>query len=166
MPQTKTRVIGSGFTTFNYRGQPIAFLDGFTDTGQRPVGAGMEPVHPLDKRYPAELATARALNYGTLTVTIRELWNEPVWYQLVGLTGTKDILAVWDALAADPAAITCQMLIKPPGSPTWRGKTYHNCVITDIDDSENVAIGQLTMPRNVTIAYTHTTPLTQPAAAA
>src|SRR5690349_16115284 len=103
MPQTKTRVVGSGFTTFNWRGQPIAFLDGFVDSGQRPVGAGVEEVHPLNSRYPAEIVTARALRAGTLTLTIRELWNEPIWHQLVGLSGTFNLLDVWDALARDPA---------------------------------------------------------------
>lgn len=162
--QTRTRVVGSGFTTFNYRGQPIAFLDGFADSGQRPV-AGAEPVHPIGAKFPVEIATARALMAGTLTITIRELWNEPVWYQLVGLSGTPDIVSVYEALAAAPSEVTCQMLIKPPGSSTWRGKTYHNCVITDIADDEQVVIGTMTIARNITLMYTHTTPISQPAAA-
>lgn len=163
--QTRTRVVGSGFTTFNYRGQPIAFLDQFADSGQRPI-AGAEPVHPIGSRFPVEIATARALAAGTLTITIRELWNEPVWYQLVGLSGTPDIISVYEALAASPSEVTCQMLIKPPGSPTWRGKTYHNCVIIDIADDENVSIRDMTIPRNISLMYTHTTTITQPAAAA
>lgn len=158
MPQTKVRVVGSGFTTFNYRGKPIAFLDSFTDSGQTAVGGqgGTEAITPLGSRHPVEIATSRVLAAGTLTATIRELWNQPVWYQLSGLAGRRTITDIWDALARDPSTVTCQMLIKPPRGPT-RGKTYHGCVVTAIDDGENVTIGALSVPRNITIAYTHTT---------
>lgn len=164
MPQTQTRVVGSGFTTFNYRGVPIAFLDSFTDTGQRPfsnTGAGFEAVTPLGDRHPREIATTRVLTEGTLQLTIRELWNEPVWHQLVGLAGTYSIVDVYERLAADPNSVTCQMIIKPPGGRPWRGKVYHGCVVTDIDDRETVAIGALTFPRVISVVYTHTTPFTQ-----
>lgn len=160
--QTKTRVVGSGFTTFNYRGQPIAFLDGFNDLGQAPVGRAT-PVHPLHAKHPVEIATSRALTAGTLTISIRELWNAPVWHQLVGLGGVNNLIDAYEAIAADPARITCQMIIKPPGSTTWRGKTYHNCVITDIPNSETVTLEEMTISRALTLMYTHTTPIVQPA---
>jgi len=155
-------VVGSGFTTFNYRGQPIAFLDKFSDSGQPPV-APPDIVHPLGDRYPREIATARALGPGTLMMTIRELWNEPVWFQLVGLAGSQDIVDIYQAIAAEPSEITCQMIIKPPGSPTWRGKTYHNVVIYDIPTDETVSLGAMTMARNISALYTHVTPISQPA---
>lgn len=158
MPQTQTRVVGSGFTTFDWQGQPIAFLDGFTDSGQAPIVAP-EPVTPLGDRYPREIATARTLDMGTLTLTIRELWNEPVWWQLAGVRGTLTIVDVYEALAASPSSVTCHMLIKPPGSNAWRGKVYQNCVVTAIDDRENVTIGALTFPRTLQVAYTHWTAL-------
>lgn len=155
MPQTKSRVVGSGFTTFNWRGNPIAFLDRISDSGQRPVAAG-EPVMPIGATHAVEIATARAITPGTLTVAIRELWSAPVWWQLAGLTGTDTIIDVYNVLAADPSEVTCQMIIKPPGG-TVRGKTYHNCVISDIDDSEDVTIATLTIQRAFTIMYTHIT---------
>jgi hypothetical protein len=157
--QTRTRVVGSGFTTVNYRGKAIMWLDAFSDSGQRPVGAGMEVVHPIGDLYPREIVTARALNAGSITFTIRELWNEPVWWQLTGLEGSATIVDVWNSIAAEPGDITAQMLIKPPGSNTYRGKTYHNLVITDVSDDENVSIGALTVPRTITAAYTHATPI-------
>lgn len=163
MPQTKVRVVGSGFTTLNYLGQPIAYMDGFTDSGQEPITAP-EPIIPLDQRYPIEIATARVLNMGTLEVSIRELWNEPVWHQLAGLGGTENIVEVYEALAAAPGEVTCQMLIKPPGAQTWRGKVYHGCIVTRIDDSETVAIGALSIARRIVIGYTHSTPLRTSAA--
>lgn len=165
MPQTQVRVVGSGFTTFNYRGVPIAFLDSFTDTGQAPFagggGAGWEPVTPLGDRHPREIVTTRVLSEGTLTLSIRELWNQPVWYQLAGLAGAADIIQVYERLAQDPSEVTCQMIIKPPGGNAWRGKIYHGCVVVTIDDRETVSIGALTMPRTITVVYTHTTPFSQ-----
>lgn len=164
MPHSKVRVVGSGFSTLNYRGKRIAFLDRYTDSGQTPVGQGAGPgydvIHELDKKFSTEIVTSRAINPGTLTLTIRELWNEPVWWQLNGLENTFDQVEVFQRLAAEPSEVTCQMLIKPPGSQTWRGKTYHNCTVVKIDDSEDVSIGQLSIGRGVTIIYTHKTPIT------
>jgi hypothetical protein len=158
MPQTQVRVVGSGFTTFNYRGKPIAFLDSFRDSGQTALGGqgGYEAITPLGAKHPVEIATSRVLNAGMLTATIRELWNAPVWYQLSGLSGRKNIVDVWEALARDPQRATCQMIIKPPTGPT-RGKTYHGCVVTAIDDGEEVTVGALSIARNIQIAYTHST---------
>jgi hypothetical protein len=159
MPNTKARVIGSGFTTFNYRGKPIAFLDSFTDSGQAPI-AQPEQIMQLDSKHPIEIATPRALSAGRLAVSIRELWAAPVWHGLAGLEGTNDIVDVYQALAADPTEVTCQILIKPPGATIWRGKTYHGCVVTSIDDSEQVTIGALSVARLIDITYTHTKPFT------
>lgn len=163
MPQTRVRVVGSGFTTFNYKGQPLAFLDGVVDSGQRPFGQGFEPIIPIGASYPVEIATSRVLDMGTLTCTVRELWNEPVWWQLTGLAGAETIIDAWAALAADPGETTCQMIIKPPGQPTWRSKVYHDCVVTAIEDGETVNVGALSVAKNITIAYTHTTVLRQAA---
>lgn len=170
MPQTQVRVVGSGFTTFNYNGQPIAFLDGFTDRGVAPFGRGggtgesgggpgWEAVHPLGSKSPVEIVTGRVLTAGTLALTVRELWNAPVWTQLQGLAGKLDLVSVWEALAAAGGTVTCQMIIRPPGGLPTRGKVYHNCTVVDIDDTETVSIGALSMARNIVIAYTHTTPL-------
>lgn len=158
MPQTKVRVVGSGFTTFNYMGKPLMFLDRLADGGVRPVGTGYEYIQPIGSRHPTEIATARAVTGGLLTLTVRELWNEPVWWQLGNLRGTWDLLTVYDRLAQDPSYVTCQMLIKPPTGPV-RGKTYHNCVIVDIPDDEDVTIGALSVSRGITVAYTHSRPL-------
>lgn len=165
MPQTRVRVAGSGFTTFNYRGQAIAFLDQVEDSGQGPYGgSGVEGIVPIGAEHPIEVVTGRVLDFGSLRLTIRELWNEPVWYQLSGLRGVgESITDVWRALAADPAQVSCQMIIKPPASSVWRGKTYHNCVVTDISDREMITVNALSIPKTITIAYTHKTTFTQPA---
>lgn len=162
MPQSKVRVVGSGYTTFNYNGKAIAYLDGFTDSGQIGVGgqqgAGWEAVTPLGSKHPIEIVTSRVLGPGTITASIRELWNGPVWQQLAGLGNTANITDVWAALANAQNEVTCQMIIKPPSNAgKTRTKVYHGCVVTGIDDGETVTIGALSVQRNIQIVYTHTT---------
>lgn len=166
MPNTKVRVVGSGFTTFNYNGKPIAFCEGVEDSGQRAfsdLGQPYQFIHPLGESHPVEIATSRVLAGGTLMLTIRELWNAPVWQQLSGLAKSNNIVDIFKALAADPRYVTCQTIIKPPGTDTnpsaWRGKTYQNCVIVDINDGDTITVGALAVTKGITVAYTHSTPL-------
>lgn len=168
MPQSRSRVVGSAFSTLSYAGQVIAFLQAYIDSGQQAV-AEPEAIQPLGERNAVEWATARAIRPGTMAVTITELWNEEVWWQFFRNnplnTQPGDIVAVWEAMAAAPQATTMQTLVKPAGSSTWRGKQFHNCLITRIPDGDTVNIGAMTVDKNVTIGYTHTTPLVQAASA-
>lgn len=154
----KARNLGSNYTTFRYAGQNIAYLEQVDDTGQKPVGAGIEAIHPLGYRHPQEFVTSRAIDYGKLTLTIRELWHEDIWEQMAGLAGTKDIVEVFERLAAQQNYVTCTKIITPPDGRKY-GKTYHRCVIYDISDGESFSIGTLSVPKTVSIAYTHTTKL-------
>jgi hypothetical protein len=163
--QTQTRLVGSGFTAFTYAGQPIAFLDEVHDSGQQPIRQ-YEAVTPLDALYPAEFALPRVRAEGTLQLVVRELWNQPVWWALGkgstgnSLAGTYNIVDVYNKMAATTTPIVCQTIIKSPitnPKPTWRGWTYHNCVVTAIDDREAVQIGTLTFPRNLSLIYAYKT---------
>ena len=156
--QTKTRLVGSGFTSFTYQGQAIAFLDEIHDSGQQPIRQ-YEAVTPLDAPYPVEFALPRVRAEGTLQLVIRELWNQPVWWALSGLTGTYNVVDVYNAIANDPNPIVATTVIRVPGTNNWRGWTYHNCVVTAIDDREAVQIGTLTFPRNLTLVYAYKTGL-------
>jgi hypothetical protein len=162
MPNTVVRVVGSGFTTFSYQGHPIAFLEGIEDSGQRAfsdAGQGYQFIHPLGYRHPIEIATSRVLAGGTLNLTIRELWNSWVWEQLHGLAGTSNIVDVFAVLAANPAYVTCQSIIQPPGNARPRGKTFQNCVVVDIADNDTITVGALAVTKGIVVAYTHSTPL-------
>src|SRR5690606_1491999 len=166
MPQTKVRVVGSGFTTFAYNNRPIAFGEGVEDSGQRAfsdLGQPFQFIHPLGARHPVEIATSRVLQGGTLVLTIRELWNGPVWQQLAGLARSNNIVDIYEALARDRSYVTCTMIIKPPGTEgnpgAWRGKIFHNCVVVDINDGDTVTVGSLAVTKGITVAYTHTSPL-------
>ena len=157
------RVTGSGFTTFNFRGQPLMYLSKIADSGQKPYASGspVEGIIPIGARHPIEVVTSRVLNFGTLEITVWEKWDGPAWWQIPGLEGTNDIVEVYERLANEPADVTCQTIIKPPNGRPWRGKTYMNVIITDIDDSENVDVGGMSVPRSITCAYTHTKPISQ-----
>lgn len=153
----RARNLGSNYTTFRYKGQSIAYLESVADSGQAPVAPG-QAVHPLGYRHPTEFVVARAVDAGTLTVTIREMWREEIWQQLAGLANSNDIVDVFEAIAQTPNPITCTKIITPPIGSRY-GKTYHNCVISDIQDGETFDIRTLSVAKTLTIAYTHTTRL-------
>lgn len=162
MPNTQVRVVGSGFTKFSYQGQPIAFLEGVEDSGQRAfsdAGQGYQFIHPLGQIHPIEIATSRVLAGGTLNLTIRELWNGWVWEQLQGLAGSNNIVDVFRRLADNPAYVSCQTIIQPPGGQRPRGKNYHNCCIVDISDNDTITVGALAVTKGIVVAYTHSSPL-------
>ena len=116
-------------------------------------------ITPLGSPYAQEVVTGRILTTGLLTCTIREAWNAPAWQQLQGLADTNNLADVFEAMAVS-GTITCQMIIKPPGSSTWRGNVYNNCTVVHIDDTEDITIGALTVSRKLAILYTNKVPFT------
>jgi hypothetical protein len=168
MPNTKARVVGSGYTVFKYSGRPIAFCEGVEDSGQRAfsdLGQPYQFIHPIGATHPVEIATSRVLQGGTLILTLRELWYDAVWEQLKGLKGTYNIVDIFRRLAREPQYVTCQSIIKPPakngrplGSDGKRIKNYHHCTVVDIQDGDTVTVGALAVTKAITVAYTHTTP--------
>jgi hypothetical protein len=166
MPAGKVRVTGSGYSTFVYAGKPIAFLNSVEDSGQRAwsdKGQAYAFIQPLGSRTPVEIATSRVLGGGTLQLTIQELWNQAIWEQMAGMSGTSNIVEIFDRLAASPNYVTAQTIIKPPGTESnpskWRGKIYHNVTIVDIADGDTLTVGGLDVAKPVVCAYTHTTRL-------
>lgn len=166
LPSGKARVTGSGYSTFVYAGKPIAFLISVEDSGQAAwsdKGQAYSFIHPLGHRTPTEIATSRVLSGGTIQLTIQELWNQAHWEQMVGLTGTYNIVEIFDRLARSANYVTAQTIIKPPGTENnpsrWRGKIYHNVTIVDIMDGDTITVGGLDVAKPVVCAYTHSTPL-------
>lgn len=155
---TQVRNVGSNYTTFQWDGKPIAYLESFTDSGVTPYsesGQGYEFITPLGQTHPTDVVTSRVLNGGTITCTIRELWGKEVWEHLSGLAGTQDIVALFAALAKRGTPVTCTKIITPPNGKSTYGKHYYNCVVVSVMDGETVTIGALSVPKNVVIAYTH-----------
>ena len=154
------RTVGSNYTTFNYGGKAIAYLESVEDAGQQPVGggAGYEFIHPLGYTAPTDIVTSRAIDGGIMRLSVRELWHQEVWEQLAGLAGTHDIIEVFKRLATTPQYVSCSKIITPPQGKRY-GKTYHKCTIVSVPDGDTISIGALSVAKTITIAYTHTTPL-------
>lgn len=156
MAIANARVVGSNYSTFRWNGQAIAYLERINDGGVTPYNP-VEAIHPLGEEHPIEFAVPRVLSWGTLTFTIRELWQQPVWQHLAGLAAAQNLLDVWKVLGADPAPVTCQTIIKPPQGNFIRVKTYHNVTVQTIDDTETIEIGAMSIPRTISCVYTHST---------
>lgn len=156
MSQSKTRVGGSGYTVMSWQGQQLAWLQTLNDTAPTAV-APAQAIQPIDEKHPVEIITAQAVGAGTLQLTFFELWNGPVWAQLPGFEGTNNLLDVLERQLT-LGEITCRKIIKNPNG-TYRTRVYHNCVITDFDESETVNIGSLSLPKSIRVQYTHTTPV-------
>lgn len=154
--QSNVRVTGSNYTVFQWRGRSIAYLDQIQDSGVRPI-AQPEAITPLGESHPTEFVTARATTAGTLTLTIRELWDKEVWQHLFGLATANNIVDIWRVMAEDPSSTTCQSIIKPPTGNYYRTKTYHNVIVSDIDDRETINLGAMSVAKSLTCMYTHST---------
>jgi hypothetical protein len=139
-----------------FQNQRLAYLQVIQDTPPVAV-AQAQAVQPIDESVPLEIVTAMAVGVGTLRCTFYELWNFPVWAALPGLQGTFNLLDVLKRQVS-LGTITMQKIIKSP-SGIMRARIYHNVVITDLDEGENVTIGSMTVPRTLGFQYCYTTPV-------
>lgn len=154
--ESVTRIGGSGFTTMTWNGTRLAYLQVMQDTPPTPV-ATAQAVQPIDESVPLEIVTAMAVGVGTIRCTFYELWNAPVWATLPGLQGTWNLLDVLKRQIS-LGTVTMSKIIKSP-SGIMRAKVFHNVVVTDIDEGENVNIGTMTLPKTLTFQYCYSTPV-------
>ena len=152
--ESKTRIGGARFTTMTFRGTRLAYLQTLQDTQPQPV-AGAQVVQAIDDEVPQEIVTSMAVGAGTMRMTFFELWNEPVWSRLPGLEGTNTLLDVLKR-QIQLGEIACRKLIKSPSGIT-SARVYHGCVLTDIDEGEQINIGTMTIPKTITMQYIKTT---------
>lgn len=155
MVASATRVAGSGFTTMMWNGQRLAYLQVMQDTPPTPV-AQAQAIQPIDSEKPLEIVTSMAVGVGTLRATFYELWNQNVWSALPGLENTHNLLSVLRQ-QINLGNVTMQKVIKSP-TGMMRSRVYHQVVITDIDEGENVNIGSMTLPKTLTFQYCYSTP--------
>lgn len=153
MAESNTRIGGSGWTTFTWRGQRLAWMQIIQDTAPAPVAAP-QAVQPLDAEHPVEIVTPRAVGAGTLRLTVYELWNAPVWQQLAGLEKASQLLDVFKHQVR-LGNVSCRKIIKSPPPHRFRIKNYYGCTVTEVDDSETVQISSMVMPKSITVQYTH-----------
>lgn len=152
--ESKTRIGGSGFTTMTFRGTRLAYMQTLQDTPPQPV-AGAQVVQAIDEAVPQEIVTSMAVGAGTMRMTFYELWNEPVWSRLPGLESTNTLLEVLQR-QVQLGEVRCTKLIRSP-SGIFRVRNYHGCVLTDIDEGEQINIGTMTIPKTLTMQYIKTT---------
>jgi hypothetical protein len=162
----KVRVGGSGFTVFQWNSSIIGWARTVGHQTPQPV-APPSAIQPLDSRYPLQIITPAAIGAGTLNVAYFEKYNQKIWDEIMttvsGGSTTKfnDLVQVFIQLAAQNNPITCMKVVAPPvlrgAQPRTYADVYHNCVITNIDDSENIEIGTMEIVKSMTISYTYMT---------
>jgi len=179
--RNRARVAGSGFTVFTWDNKPILFAQQISHSSPAPVSAGVVEIHPMDEPYPVELITPQAETMGTLVLDLYELYGAQVWERLASYLGGDpagtssvrsdsingkgqgpvDIVGIFKAVADSTNPIRIVKYVKPP---TIRGKTmkpyteeYHNCVISNVEDGETIAIGTMEIVKRITVNYTYMT---------
>jgi hypothetical protein len=176
------RVGGSGFTSFWWNGQAIGFAQMVSHQAPQPVAAPVA-IQPLDQQYPMSIITPAAIGAGTLQVQLFEMYGTKVWDQIMYITdnsnsaqgsgsfgsaGEKpqynDLAEIFLRLAALNVGVTASKIVYPPntgvrGGPKVRhyADLYHNIVITDVRDDEQIEIGTMEVLKNMTLMYTHMT---------
>jgi hypothetical protein len=177
----RARVRGSGFTIFTFAGQPIAFAQQISETSPTPVGPGPVAIHPLDEPYPVQVITPAASGMGSLTLNLYELYNQKVWDRLASdvegsnsnpfggvgsndintnngvFDGAVDLVDVFIRQAEYSGNLNVVKYIRPPMIGGKKGtpyaEQYHGCVITNIQDGEDVEVGAMEVIKQVTVAY-------------
>lgn len=178
---TQTRIVGGGHTLFFFNSKPVALLDSVSDAGQQPAGTPYEAITSVGDLRPRELVTQPVIREGTMTLTLREVWNAPVWWRLgaeaSGLDVPKngifappsggrsyniqDIFQYLNArLRRGEPGITClSMIYEPSGVPgeyvAVRGKQYFNCVLNTVADGDQITVAGLSTTKTIGVVYTH-----------
>lgn len=180
-PNARARVGGSGFTIFTFGGQPIGFCQQVAHQSPQPVGSGPVAIHPMDEPYPVQVITPAAAGMGSLILNLYELYNSKAWDRLgatLGLTsssndayngfgnailaGAVDIVDVFIRIAeAPPGTTNVVKYIRPPKlagiTQAPYAEQYHGCVITNVQDAEQIEVGTMEVTKQITVGYTHMT---------
>ena len=148
--------VGGGYTTINFHGQLLLYVDLIRETAPRPVAAP-QAIQPMDSAYPIEVAFPAALEAGTLEITFREQWEAEVWAYLpgAGFQNANDLLDVFKAQLNSNSLGTDWTVSKVIANPngTKRTITYMGCVVVNVMVDETVNIGTMTFPKSVQIMY-------------
>lgn len=170
------RVGGSGFTAFWWSGQVIGFSQQVSHQSPQPVAQPVA-IQPMDQQYPMQIIVPAAVGPGTLQVQLFEMYNSKVWDRIMAITdaisgigtaGAKrqyaDLSEIFLRLSALNKPINASKIIYPPnagqrGGPKVRhyAELYHNVMITDIRDDEQIQIGTMEVIKNMTMMYTYMT---------
>lgn len=77
------------------------------------------------------------------------------------LYGAVDLVDIMIRVAQQPNAINVSKFIRPPklygNTQPIIVENYHNCVITNVIDGEQIDVGSMEVLKQITVAYTHMT---------
>jgi hypothetical protein len=147
--------VGGGYTVFHWNNQPIAWAQSIAVTGVTPV-TEPEEVQPMNALRPLEIVTPRASRHGTITLTMFELWNSSVWQNLAGLANSNDIIDIFEYVAGLDNAISITKYVRTPNAVgPDRYEQFFNVVVASVADDETVDITTTTLPKVMTLWYTH-----------
>lgn len=187
--RARVRVAGSAFTIFTFQNQPLAFCQQVAHTTPQPVGSGPVAIQPMDAPVPIQVITPAAAGMGSLVLNMIELYGSKVWDRLgaatgwaagagsgysgsnafngdtVGfLNGAVDVTDIMIRVSEEkPEDMNVVKYIRPPKIAGITQKPYseiyHNCVITNALDGEQIEVGTMEVIKQITVGYTH---MTQP----
>lgn len=150
----RTRSFGQAYTVLEWRDQVMGMVDAVNLTSVQPVAEAID-IQPINAQRPIEIVTAGAHRHGELQMTILELYGTSIWQRIADFTDCQDIVDVMRTVQAlDPPGIVISKVVRPPQGGEYRER-FFNCTVTNIDDSENFTIATLTVPKTMTIWYTH-----------
>lgn len=68
-----------------------------------------------------------------------------------------DLADIFNVIASTPNPITVVKYVNPPAGSKKKAyfTTFHNCVISDYQDDETIAIGTMQLFKQLTVNYTH-----------
>lgn len=156
----RPRLLGSGRTVFHWDDgageRIIAFANQVQTFGVTPV-ADPQVIHPMNATRPVEIVTPMAHTNGRIVLTLTELYNQAVWQRLASLTNANDIVDIMTTIAAMNNGIKISRYVTPPtgvgGSPYL--ETFHECVVTRIQDDETITVETMTVDKEVELWYTY-----------
>lgn len=152
-----TRLGGSGQTVFTWNSTVIAFAETISVQSPRPVAQPVA-VHPMDTRYPTRIMTPIATTMGTLTLQLHDLYNSPAWDKLTILTGANDLASIFERVtASNQEILVSRYVLNPTENNESYVQSFHNCVVTDVRDDEQIGIGTLQVFKNLELGFTHST---------
>jgi hypothetical protein len=155
MATSKFRV-GGGYTSINFNGKPLLYVDVIRETAPRPV-AQAQSIQPMDSAYPIEIAFPAALEAGNLDITFREQWDAEVWAYLpsAGFQKANDLLDVFRAQLTGNALGNDWTVTKTITNPNGKTRTitYMGIVVVNVMVDEVVNIGSMTFPKSIQMMY-------------
>lgn len=164
----RARVGGSGLTVYSWKfggeNEVIQFARQVSQVSPSPVGAGVTPIHPMDKERPDHLITPQATSMGQITFELYELQALRAFQRLPGLKKCNDLVDVF-AKVADEGNLTIEKWILKPGvhsasakpeSRQLRKEVYDGCVIANIMDGDQIEVGTMEVLKQVVVNYTGT----------